>query len=326
MTEQIKKEMSAVTDNSAAAVTDDEMALINAYSRRTLTKDEVYVFGVVLCDNDIDRDNERFTVESLFELEKLFVGKTGIFDHSPTAKNQTARIFACSVESVGGRKTANGDDYFRLTARAYIPKTKGNEEIIQAIDSGILKEVSIGCAAGEVRCGICGENINHCAHIKGETYGGKLCCGELTNIYDAYEWSFVAVPAQRNAGVTKNFKGKEMKMEEILKSIYTKREINLSGDDCKKLCSYIDELKKSAADGAYYRNSLTSEVLRLSAVVQPDISRETMESVAKGMSVVQLKEFKNAFEKRADSILPSVPQLYKQKNDITADSNGNFKI
>ena len=174
MTEQIKKEMSAVTDNNAAAVTDDEMALINAYSRRTLTKDEVYVFGVVLCDNDIDRDNERFTVESLFELEKLFVGKTGIFDHSPTAKNQTARIFACSVESVDGRKTANGDDYFRLTARAYIPKTKGNEEIIQAIDSGILKEVSIGCAAGEVRCGICGENINHCAHIKGETYGGKL--------------------------------------------------------------------------------------------------------------------------------------------------------
>jgi hypothetical protein len=169
MTEQIKKEMSAVTDNNAAAVTNDEMALINAYSRRTLTKDEVYVFGVVLCDNDIDRDNERFTVESLFELEKLFVGKTGIFDHSPTAKNQTARIFACSVESVGGRKTANGDDYFRLTARAYIPKTKGNEEIIQAIDSGILKEVSIGCAAGEVRCGICDENINHCAHIKGES-------------------------------------------------------------------------------------------------------------------------------------------------------------
>ena len=47
----------------------------------------------------------------------------------------------------------------------------------------------------------------------------------------------------------------------------------------------------------YYRDSLTSEVLRLSAVVQPDISRETMESVAKSMSVVQLKEFKNAFEK-----------------------------
>jgi|GEM_PF-55785 len=281
MTGEIKKEINAVTDSTTAEVTDKELELINAYSRRKLTKNEVYVFGVVLCDNDIDRDNERFTVESLFELEKLFVGKTGIFDHSPTAKNQTARIFACSVESVDGRKTATGDDYFRLTARAYIPKTKGNDEIIQAIDSGILKEVSIGCAAGEVKCSVCGESLNHCSHIKGETYGGRKCYGELCGIYDAYEWSFVAVPAQRSAGVIKSFKGKEMKMEEILKSIYTEKDINLSGEECKKLCSYIDELKKSAADGVYYRDSLTSEVLRLSAVVQPDISRETMESVAK---------------------------------------------
>ena len=72
----------------------DEMALVNTYSRRELSADEVYLFTVALCDNDIDRDNERFTVESLFELEKLFVGKTGIIDHDPTAKNQKARIIS----------------------------------------------------------------------------------------------------------------------------------------------------------------------------------------------------------------------------------------
>lgn len=326
MTGQIKKEMGAVAENSAVAVTDEEIKLINSYSRRELTKDDVYVFSVVLCDNDIDRDGERFTVESLFELEKLFVGKTGIFDHSPTAKNQTARIYCCSVENVDGRKTATGDDYFRLTARAYIPKSKGNEEIILAIDSGILKEVSIGCAAEEVRCSICGESLNQCSHIKGESYSNKLCYGELCKIYDAYEWSFVAVPAQRSAGVIKSYNGKEVKMEEILKGIYTQKEITLGKDECKKLCTYIDELKKSAADGVYYRDSLVTEVLRLSAIIQPDISRETMESVAKGMSIVQLKEFKNAFEKRADSVLPSVPQLYKEKKETTADFNGNFKI
>lgn len=326
MTGKIKKEMSAVTDSLAAEVMDEEIELINAYSRRTLTKDDVYVFSVVLCDNDIDRDGERFTVESLFELEKLFVGKTGIFDHSPTAKNQTARIFACSVESVEGRKTATGDDYFRLTARAYIPRSKGNEEIILAIDSGILKEVSVGCAAEEVRCSICGESLHSCSHIKGKNYSGKICCGELCGIYDAYEWSFVAVPAQKNAGVIKNFDGKEMNMEDILKSIYAEKDINLSSEQCKKLCSYIDGLKKSAADGVYYRDNLTNEVLRLSAVVQPDISRDTMESVAKGMNIAQLREFKTAFEKKADGFLPSVPQLYKKKSETAADLNGNFKI
>ena len=45
-----------------------ELELINGYSRRQLTADEVYVLTVALCDNDIDRDYERFTVESLFAL------------------------------------------------------------------------------------------------------------------------------------------------------------------------------------------------------------------------------------------------------------------
>ena len=110
-----------------------ELELINGYSRRQLAADEVYVFTVALCDNDIDRDNERFTVESLFALEKLFVGKTGIIDHDPTAKNQKARIISCRVESVDGETTVLGDQLFRLKARAYIPRTAGNRELIEAI-------------------------------------------------------------------------------------------------------------------------------------------------------------------------------------------------
>ena len=75
MTGEIKKEINAVTDSTTAEVTDKELELINAYSRRKLTKDEVYVFGVVLCDNDIDRDNERFTVELPVRLKALTAEK-----------------------------------------------------------------------------------------------------------------------------------------------------------------------------------------------------------------------------------------------------------
>lgn len=88
-----------MTDSTTAEVTDKELELINAYSRRKLTKDEVYVFGVVLCDNDIDRDNERFTVESLLNL-KNFCRQDGYFDHSPTAKNQTARILPVRLKAL----------------------------------------------------------------------------------------------------------------------------------------------------------------------------------------------------------------------------------
>ena len=104
--------------------------------------------------NDVDRDGERFTTDSLYELEKLFVGKTGIIDHNPSAKNQTARIFSCKVEKIDGQKTALGDDYYRLKARAYLPVCESNRDIILAIDSGIIKEVSLAVPLAGL-CAMC---------------------------------------------------------------------------------------------------------------------------------------------------------------------------
>ena len=307
-------------------VTAAELELINAYTRKPLKAEEVFVFSVVLCDNDVDRDCERFTVESLFALEKLFVGKTGIFDHDPSAKNQTARIFSCATESIPSRKTATGDDYFRLKARAYMPVTDDNRALREAIDSGIVKEVSIGCAVRHTLCSICGKELAACTHQKGERYGGRLCCGELCEPIDAYEWSFVAVPAQREAGVTKAALGKEETMDNILKKLENRESFTLSMGDCEKLLGYIAELKNSAKDGVYFRDSLTSEVLRLSAAVQPDISRDTMESIAKTMSVAQLKEFKDAFEKQKAKAYSPKPQLSPNKSKTKTESFGQFTI
>ena len=315
----------ALISGGESAISEEELALINAYTRRPFTAEELCAFSVVLCDNDVDRDNERFTVESLFELEKLFVGKTGIFDHDPSAKNQTARIFSCSVESVGGKKTATGDDYFCLKARAYIPVSPGTAGVITAIDSGIIKEVSVGCAVSKTTCSICGEDINFCSHKKGEVYNGKLCCGELQKPTDAYEWSFVAVPAQRQAGVTKSVKRKEVTMEEILKRLEKSGGITLGEKEREKLKDYIENLKSSAKDGAYFRDSLTSEVLRLSAAVQPEISRDTMECITKSLTVAQLTELKTAFEnKLGGSVIPK-PQLFGSKNKDNSD-NKEFSI
>ena len=326
MDNKITKAAAGGVASDAGSATAEELELINTYTRRTLTADEVYVFTVVLCDNDVDRDGERFTVESLFALEKLFVGKTGIFDHNPSARNQTARIISCKVENVASRATVTGDEYFCLKARAYLPRTEGNAELIAALDSGIVKEVSVGCAVGKILCSVCGEEIGLCPHRKGETYGGKLCCGELSDPYDAYEWSFVAVPAQKNAGVTKTAYGKENDMEGIMKKLSRGQSATFSDRDCKKLLDYIDSLKQSAKDGVYYRDSLTSEVLRLSAAVQPEISRETMESVTKGMTVAQLKEFKTAFEKQRAGLIPVAPQLYTEKKSTKSDANGQYHI
>ena len=76
----------------SGALTAEELEKINRYTRRAFQEEELYTFSVVLCDNEVDRDMERFTIPALERLGELFLGKTGIFDHAPQAQNQAARI------------------------------------------------------------------------------------------------------------------------------------------------------------------------------------------------------------------------------------------
>ena len=316
-----------VVKSAGDAVSSEELALINQYTRKELKEDEVYVFSVILCDNDIDRDFERFTVESLFELEKLFVGKTGIFDHDPKCKNQTARIISCSVEAVESKKTSTGDDYFCLKARAYIPKTESNKSIIEAIDSGILKEVSVGCAVKETLCSVCSNDINSvmCNHRKGEYYENTLCYGELKNVFDAYEFSFVAVPAQKNAGVTKaydNKKEEKMKMVDILLSLKKGKEMTLNSNESKKLFSYIAELEALKKDGLMYREELKK---RASAFMSESVfmSKETLDGILCKLSVCELKALCDSYSKKSVENEQVKPQLMGVKNDKSTNKNNS---
>lgn len=172
---------------------------INKFTRRALNEEEVYVFSVILCDNEIDRDCERFSDEALETLKERFVGKTGIFDHDPSTSNQTARIFDTEIVTDPSKTTKNGEIYKYLKAIAYMVRTDENRSLIAEIDGGIKKEVSISCSAAKRICSICGDDkaISSCNHIKGRKYDGKLCHTVLGSITDAYEWSFVAVPVQK---------------------------------------------------------------------------------------------------------------------------------
>lgn len=316
----------SVNENVSA----NDLALINQYTKREFSKDEVYVFSVVLCDNDIDRDFERFTVESLFELEKLFVGKTGIFDHDAKSKNQTARIFSCKVEAVDGKKTQTGDDYFRLVARAYLPKSEKNSDIILSIESGILKEVSVGCAVRETRCSVCSHQLSslECNHTKGSTYAGKLCYGELCDVFDAYEFSFVAIPAQKNAGVIKAFCGtkKELKnMNNLLKKVENGEELTLKSYETKALYEYISELEKLACDGKAYKENLKSETLSLMGAKLTGVSMDTLKAIVKKLSVSELKELKSAYSKAYEK--ETEPQLTAKGSDVKENrSKENFQF
>jgi hypothetical protein len=201
---QIKR---ASVGESSYSVTDTDLALINRYALGELTREDVFAFPIKLCDNAVDRDNECFPLESLKALAALYVGKPGIFDHCWTASGQSARIFRTEVvPDSGPQNPATGEEYAYLRAYAYILRTEDSADLITRISGGILKEVSVGCSCGRRICSICGNELPsaECSHQLGKEYAGKICVGLLKDPTDAYEWSFVAVPSQRDAGVTKS--------------------------------------------------------------------------------------------------------------------------
>ena len=290
----------------------DELELINRYTRKNLTADEVYTFSVVLCDNDVDRDLEYFTEDTLKSLSEMFVGVTGIYDHDPTAKNQVARIYSCSVENLAPKKTAYGEDYIRLVAKAYLPVCEGTEDLIAMLDSGIRKEVSVGCGIEECVCSVCGEDMrtHSCGHIKGEIYGDRLCCGVLKSPIDAYEWSFTAVPAQRRAGVIKSFcrSGDESFAQRFLEKQHG-GDITLSAEEYRELKSYVEGLEEKAAESGRYKSYLELETVKSGVTSKIGIQSELLESMVKGLKVDELLRLKEIFEKKTAEVLPVRSQL-----------------
>lgn len=175
----------------------EDLELTKALEQQHLRKEDVYTFSMRLCDNDIDRDFERFDDGTLDEPAPMFVGKVGIFDHLWPAKKQAARIYRTEVVSDNGALTADGKPYRFLKGWAYIKRTDESAALIAEIDSGIKREVSVGCAVKRVVCSICGGELNKCPHKKGEEYNGQLCYGILTEATDAYDWAFVITPSKR---------------------------------------------------------------------------------------------------------------------------------
>lgn len=278
-------------------VRDGELELINKFTGRELGKDEVYAFSVVLCDNEIDRDYERFSPEALEKLGKLFVGVTGLMDHEPRSGNQSARIFSCSVRRMGDKITSDGKPYVRLEARAYIPVYEGSRKLISELDGGIKKEVSVGCSVSRRICSVCGSEYGSCGHIKGTRYKGSLCFATLEEPTDAYEWSFVAVPAQKQAGVIKNYRGgTDMDVE---KRLFEGCSQTFTADEMNLLAEKYRQLSEKAADGEAYRRRLECNINKTAAVILPGIKRDILDLMMKNMNAAQLEELYSAFAEKA---------------------------
>lgn len=316
----LKKSIS--TANAINLPSDEDMTLINGFALKELTKEEVFTFSVILCDNDIDRDFERFSIDSLKTLEKLFIGKTGILNHSMKSEDQSSRVYKTELLTDPQKKTVDNKPYTYLKAWCYTIRCEKNDGLIRDIEGGIKKEVSISCASAKRICSICGES--NCNHIAGRKYNGNRCYKTIEDITDAYEWSFVAVPAQRQAGVTKSF-NKEKTMENILKSIKEDKELTLKNAELKKLSEYIDSLEEKSADGEKYRTALSQKAKKGFALVIPSLDEASADQLLKGLSASELSEICKALDTESAKLIPVSSQLYTEENKNT-NANNEFKF
>ena len=264
------KTTKACTLCSGGTPTPEQLEKINRQSRATLTAEQVYCFSVRLCDDRPDRDNERFDTDALPRLAELFIGKTGICDHSWSAKDQVARIFDARTEPEGEATI--------LRAWAYMLRGEHTDPIIANIEAGIHREVSVGCAMAKTRCSVCGADYGSCEHRKGEVYGGQTCCCVLSEPVDAYEFSFVAVPAQPAAGVMKGFR-----------------------ED--------GSIQKNAELARRYMASLRAEGVRLTLALGLDVDKSILETMAGALNEDQTRALNGALRTIWDRKFACVTQL-----------------
>ena len=148
---------------------------------------------------------------------------------------------------------------------------------------------------GRSVCSICGSDYGSCGHQKGEYYDGQLCCAILKEPMDAYEFSFVAVPAQREAGVLKAMGANQRCLKELAEEFGVQNEYRA--------------LFKEAQLGRQYRKELEDDIVRLSLSLELGAEEPVLRGIVKQAAAEDLMALRKALQQRLDESLPVQTQL-----------------
>lgn len=210
-------------DSPLQRPTDEQVSIINGFTRSPKSADELVVFDTWSMNDAIDRDYDFFTTQTVKDfaaLEQPFspVGKSFMVSHD-TRTLPVGRIFAT--------ETAQADGMEWLKNSVYIPDIAANEAFLANQDFGIYWAVSVGVMLDSATCSICEEHVysfGFCAggHIKGLWYdpeevakdawdwpepvdegtkGAEQCLGKFEGARDFYELSQVWLGAQYGAAL-----------------------------------------------------------------------------------------------------------------------------
>lgn len=162
--------------------TEEQLNKINTFTKRKLTKDEVFVTSAKFIGNGLLEERGIKLDESLLHvfLKDAKSGISFMLDHpwagffaKPKPAYSYGRTFdAVLVESENSIAT---DETKAIYGDIYIVRGKekdgiSTDEIIKDIEDGTLFDVSIGFSFKTAECSICGGSIYECKHYPGLEY------------------------------------------------------------------------------------------------------------------------------------------------------------
>lgn len=178
---------------------------INKFSLRSLKLEDVHVRGMNAANNVIDYYDSRFTEKGLRQAASIYAPSAMAAGHDMT-RTPLATVFAGDVlkNDAGSRVRELRDVSLASWLRGlwYVPRSLSwANDLVEAVDTGVQREVSLHWYFTEAKCGICSNDIRACEHFPGETYDDKRCWYEMEGVTDILETSFVIKGGQRGTSL-----------------------------------------------------------------------------------------------------------------------------
>ncbi len=228
--------------NEILEITDERLARIQRFAKRTLSKDEVFAFSNKSAgDMMIPGRNTRLSPELLQQFVKdAQFGVSFMFNHSWSQFSSKGVPYGKVFDGRTQPDTENGEtismslDKYIIRDDEAVDGVSANA-LIKRIETGVLSDTSIGWGTDTMVCSICGMNYygGKCSHWKGATYemvdGTQKKCTVLampssvilqnsnTNLYEesiVWDGAYPGATLSNDGDIIENPNGKFMVIED----------------------------------------------------------------------------------------------------------------
>lgn len=181
----------------AIEISADDLAKIQRFALTELKAEDLAVFRMNLCNDQIDRHASRFPKEELEAINRMIVGKPTMVNHDMNALPR-GRFFDSRMAkgSTGPHSISEAKGALFVQPSTYMLREPENESFIRNIEAGIYSGTSIGFAFDRPECSVCGCDLRECAHWPGEEYDGEACHYIMHGVSDVFEGSIVPLGSQ----------------------------------------------------------------------------------------------------------------------------------